>query len=346
MDDDVSTQAAYWVAKMDSELPSPDLFKKFLQWKDSDPLHASAFGELSAIWAAAEKPKMHGIIAEEQLQYPATDRTTDQSPIAQYLPFSLKISLAASLVIGLCLVVMSGLQINQGAQLQSLQLVTQIGEQKTKKLNDGSELTLNTNSKVNVQYSKNERSIYLTSGEAHFEVAHNSQRPFKVYTPHGNVRAVGTAFTISLANDNLAITVTEGRIAITSSQPSARNKNQPLALVDAGHKVNVSDDHPQIKRIDTVELEKRTAWQKGLLIFDGDSLKSVIEEISRYTDTTIVVTDESINSVKIGGQFRTNEIQGLLESLHNGFGISAHYIDENRVLLFRANPHESKDQKT
>lgn len=344
-DDDASTQAAYWVAKMDSERPDRALFKEFLQWKNSDPLHAHAFGELAAIWAAAEKDKMEDITPAEPIALPDTGNSTGQDPLAQYLPFSLKMSVAASLLIGFCLFIMSGLPINPETNLQSLQLVTQVGEQTSTELNDGSELILNTNSHINVQYSEDERSIYLTAGEAHFEVAHNSQRPFKVYTPHGNVRAVGTAFTVNLVNEILSVTVTEGTIAVSSSQTSTRQKDQPLALVDAGHQVNVNNNQPQIKRLDKVEIEKRTAWQKGLLIFDGDSLETVITQISRYTNATIVVTDDSINSVKIGGQFRTSEIQGLLESLYDGFGISAQYTDDNKILLFRADTHKLENPK-
>lgn len=337
-DDDTSTQAAYWLAKMDSGLVEPQEFKDFLRWKRADPQNAVAYIELSNIFSDADSSSANNRathVNDAAALKPALARDKNISTQGRYLTFSLKISIAASVLIGLFVLLVSGLPLNSQTPQQSLDLMTQIGEQHNTVLKDGSQILLNTQSQVKVRFKESERSVHLVSGEAHFDVAHDPKRPFRVYTPHGNVSAVGTAFSINLVDQELAVTVTEGRIAVSSADAYGRQKNRPLAMVDAGHQVRVSNDVPQVNSIDTRAMEKQIAWHSGLLIFDGDSLTSVIAQISRYTDKHFVIADENIGQVKIGGQFRTTEIEGLLESLDSGFGISAHYTKDNKVLLSR-----------
>ncbi len=335
-DDDASTQAAYWLAKMDSGLASAELFKEFLRWKRAHPDNAAAYIELAQLFSEVGSDSDQGSVDDASIE-PLLARDKPHNTQRRYLPFSLRISVAASFVIGLIVVLVSGLPFNSAVQQPPLDVVTRIGEQQHVDLEDGSRVLLNTQSVVKIRFQDNERRVHLVSGEAHFEVAHDPKRPFKVYTKHGNVRAVGTAFSINLADHELAVTVTEGRIAVTSSETFGRQRNQPLAMVDAGHQVHVSDNSPQVISIDERAMEKQIAWHDGLLLFDGDTLFSVIAQISRYTDTQIVISDPAVGQVKIGGQFRTNEIHGLLESLDAGFGISSQYSGNNTIVLSRKN---------
>ncbi|MGH1372040.1 MAG: FecR family protein [Cellvibrionaceae bacterium] len=343
-DDDAATQAAYWLAKMDSGLASPELFKDFLRWKRANPDNAAAYIELSQVFSEAGHEADMNQTDKPSIK-PTLARDKSSNTQGRYLPFSLRISFAASLVMGLFVLLVAGLPFNSEVQLQTLDLSTQTGEQQSVDLGDGSHVLLNTQSVIKIRFQEHERSVHLISGEAHFDVAHDTKRPFKVYTEHGNVRAVGTAFSINLAHQELAVTVTEGRIAVTSPDTNGRHRNQPLAMVDAGHQVQVSDDTPKITPIDSRAMEKEIAWHHGLLIFDGDSLSSVIAQISRYTDARIVISDDDLGQVKIGGQFRTNEIHGLLESLDAGFGISSQDNGNNTIVLSRKKsnaPSESR----
>jgi len=93
------------------------------------------------------------------------------------------------------------------------------------RLPDGSVVTLNTDSLIEVQYTQTERTILLLRGEGHFEVAANEARPFLVCAGDQVVRAVGTAFNVELsATSDVEITVTEGTVTIgTMLQPGTRS---------------------------------------------------------------------------------------------------------------------------
>jgi len=79
---------------------------------------------------------------------------------------------------------------------------------------------LNTKSKIDVNYTKTQRSINLVYGEALFDVAKDAERPFVVQTDQGAVRAVGTVFSVRLVNDEVAVLVEEGIVELMA-QPVA-----------------------------------------------------------------------------------------------------------------------------
>ena len=105
--------------------------------------------------------------------------------------------------------------------------VTAIGEQKTITLADNSVVQLNTNSRLSVDYNDKLRGIHLIEGEAHFQVAHNPDLPFEVYTGTGVVRAVGTSFSVYIKHKQVEVVVDQGIVEIdTMPAPALPNKTE------------------------------------------------------------------------------------------------------------------------
>jgi transmembrane sensor len=90
--------------------------------------------------------------------------------------------------------------------------VTGIGQQQTVELDDGSVVELNTDTQLRVEYNSDHRNIRLLKGEAHFKVAKNREKPFRVYADNNFVEAVGTAFSVKKQGSLVDILVTEGRV--------------------------------------------------------------------------------------------------------------------------------------
>ena len=221
---------------------------------------------------------------------------------------------------------------------------TDIGQQASYQLSDGTHITLNTNSELKVDYSQDRRRIYLLRGEAHFDVAKNPQRPFMVYAGEGMVWAVGTAFNVRYLNagnlaGNLAgtqvgtqvgtsidVTVTEGTVKIFADIEPDKNtnlndnnaQNSPTdheQLVHAGKSVQYSKVINATQTTPAQVLEQKLAWQHGALIFKGETLEQAIKEIARYTDKQLIITDPSIKNIRVGGHYKTDNINSLLASL-------------------------------
>ena len=239
-----------------------------------------------------------------------------------------------------------------------LTYTTETGEIKTVALADGSRITLNSNSQVEVLFTDSTRALSLASGEALFDVAHEADRPFYVRAAGTIVKAVGTAFNVELGKDNVEVTVTDGVIEITKVFKKAlqiddlramardlstkvSSSNSSTRRVAAGEVAIIRDiDLPVIAQIDQEDVKVKLAWQHGELVFTGESLDHVIAEVSRYTGTTIVIVDESISNIAIGGRFKTGDVENLLDILEHGFDIKATRVGENLVHLASADPSD------
>jgi transmembrane sensor len=99
---------------------------------------------------------------------------------------------------------------------------TKIGGLHTLDLPDGSVVHLNTDSRVEVQFTRAQRRVRLARGEAHFTVAKNSARPFVVMAGDIEMRAVGTAFNVRLHPSTVEVLVTEGAVEVAA--PEARSE--------------------------------------------------------------------------------------------------------------------------
>jgi transmembrane sensor len=85
-------------------------------------------------------------------------------------------------------------------------------------------------------------------------------------------------------------------------------------------------------------MDARLAWQRGMLIFQGETLEVVLSEIDRYTNTDFLLADDSLRSVRIGGYFRAGDIDGLLIALRENFNIDSRRDEKNRIILSVATP--------
>ena len=104
--------------------------------------------------------------------------------------------------------------------------ITDIGEIRHLSLPDGSHMELNTDTRANIQFSNTSREVHLEKGEAEFEVAKDSARPFIVETAFLTAKALGTAFSVRRKADQIEVLVTEGVVQIESvaSLPSPFSK--------------------------------------------------------------------------------------------------------------------------
>lgn len=221
---------------------------------------------------------------------------------------------------------------------------TDIGEQANITLDDGSVLHLNTNSEVFIDYSENRRAITLRRGEAHFDVAKNKQRPFVVYAGDGMVWAVGTAFNVNYRKSAVDVIVSEGKVKVysgldhlpTTPQLNADVSHNPSGqdvLLLAGEGANYQQKTVTKQQLPKQQLEKALAWQSGALLFEGETLEQAIREISHYTSQQLVIIDPAIRQTRVGGRFKTDDINQLLASLAKSLNIKIEKGEGSQLLF-------------
>jgi transmembrane sensor len=197
---------------------------------------------------------------------------------------------------------------------------TQIGETQVVPLGDGSVITLNTNSRVTVNYTKSIREIHLLEGEALFDVAKNKRRPFVVVAGDTQVRAVGTSFTVKLLPDRpLLVLVQEGTVEV--KRPAI--PQAPPVRVSVNSKAVAPEDAPiETHAVEPTEISRALAWRVGRISFDNETLKDAAGEFSRYSSIEIQI-DPSVADETITGLFVSNDPVGFARAAATSLNLRA-----------------------
>ncbi len=341
----IREQASEWIIRLEDPDLSDDDIDSLLEWLDQSPVHRSEFLELASTWGNFD------ILSELSHLIPLEDHRIKQSTGWRLFRFGWR--QAGLAVTSICVVIALG--IFSKKEEDSLQVglpdnteivyTTLIGNQDSIDLADGSYMKLNTNSKVRVDYNDKFRDIFLERGEVHFEVNKDPLRPFVVHVGYGSVTAVGTAFNIRYRGELIGVTVTDGVVEVnTAAAEKLPDRIGVIAVeeeltaptkasVKAGQKVEFDRIIRFVENVEPEEMDRDLAWQRGMLIFNGDSLEDAVTEITRYTNTKIIINDEAIRRVQIGGYFRTGEIESMLRAFETSFGIAVERVNENLVYL-------------
>jgi transmembrane sensor len=160
---------------------------------------------------------------------------------------------------------------------------TRSGERRELLLPDGTRLTLNTGTAVDIRFDARQRQVLLRHGEILVATASDpTGRPFAVHTREGSLEPLGTRFTVrrdeAVADGDVAETrlaVSEGAVAV---RPAARADVAPVR-VSAGQQVRFTRD-----RVDAIEAlsEATQSWTDGVLTAERQTLGEFIAELDRY----------------------------------------------------------------
>jgi transmembrane sensor len=270
--DIIEDEALEWLIRLDADHPLDKGEECMLdEWLARSPVHRDALKSLNTFWSSAnvlsslaEPSSVVGLLKKRCIAYfqPLMHRRRSAT-------------FATLLVLGLMVLGLDGFNLKNNADTNGL-YVTAVGQQKTVTLADDSVIQLNTNSQVQVDYRQGFRNIRLLQGEAHFDVAKDKSKPFRVYAGSGRVQAVGTAFNVYLKGSDIDVFVTEGRVAVAS----ILNVDNPLpADAHTAHSqanTNIADDTDAYIATRVNGLGEISAGQGALLKIAG---KSVIHDV-------------------------------------------------------------------
>lgn len=354
---EIKEQAANWLVRLDQGPLSNTDAEALREWADRSKFHQSYLAKLARNWGAM------GVLEELAVLFPLPDKDYDRhiaAGLTENHPGSWLSWLRPPALAGMAVLLIVALIGLYPSAPQQQRFVTGIGEQARHTLPDGTVVALNTQSVVIIDYRGPNRLVTLTSGEAHFDVAKNPERPFVVYAGEGLVWAVGTAFNVYLNNGGVDVTVTEGRVKVfadvipaqtlpaltvappaetapddTASGTKPVNADNPPdeMLVTAGESLQYRERIERLAQVEAKVLKQKLAWQQGALVFDGETLEQALLEISRYTEQSLIIIDPAIKNTRIGGHFKTNNIDALLLSLSEGFGIKVERVSASRIHL-------------
>jgi transmembrane sensor len=205
---------------------------------------------------------------------------------------------------------------------------TGIGEHKSVTFADGSQVDLNTNTKLSVRVSGTYRVANLTYGEAYFQIKHDSKRPFAVIASNHRVTDLGTKFLVRSDPNLLEVVLVEGRAQFDA--PDGRVQS-PI-LLTPGDRLVVSDNLIRTMKKPAQDLANELGWRRGMLIFENTPLRDVVGELNRYNTEKIVVANDSVASIRISAAFRTNGIDDLTQLAQAMLGLRVQHLRSETVI--------------
>jgi transmembrane sensor len=313
----IAAEAATWIARLHGPSRSPEMEKALREWLSRSAAHRHAFERCTDVWeevAGVSAADVYAGVAARSLKAALAGERW-------WARMRWPLAAALALVVGA-----SAFAAHRWWAVDVY--TTRIGEQQQVLLEDGTRLSLNTDTRVRVEIDADQRSVRVEGGEAMFEVAKDPYRPFLVRVAGSEVRAVGTVFAVRSAGRSterrdgpVAVTLIEGKISV---RPVEGGAGQGVAaakpvMMQAGDRMLLDGTRgqpnaPAIEHLDRLHLDRLVAWKRGEVVFDNLSLPEAVAEMNRYTRMQIVLVGDA-SALHVSGLFQTSDSTGFARAV-------------------------------
>ena len=293
-------EAVAWLVRLDRDEDARSR-EAHEAWLAEDDAHARSFEKAEEVWTMLPR-------AAAQSPAPAPRSAT----AASVSKWAMAACVAMVMLVGM--LVLTRLPGHQTLQ-------TAPGEQAVERLADGSTASLDTMTRLSLDFDGERRALTLDEGEAVFDVAHDAERPFIVRAGNLQVRAVGTRFVVRHVGTETSVTLLEGRIAV--SRLAEDGRAEPVAIAQGGRSLKIGDrlrlNVDGAARSDRRAIEDVAAWRRGRVVFDDVPLGEAVSELNRYGGERLAVGPD-VSGLAVSGSFSTSDPASFAEAvsaLHN-----------------------------
>jgi len=331
----IEATASEWLARRDSGKWSDADQADLNDWLCASTSHRVAYLRLEAAWAEAGRLKALGAgLSPDHIPAPGPlgshpfFKTESDTTIPVSAPIKPKSrrphALAASIV--LCAV---GAASWHFYKAHTASYETIVGGLEAIPLSDGSHMTLNSDSEVQVAVTAKERCVEINHGEAFFEVVKDPTRPFVVRAGHARIIAVGTQFSVRREGDQVDVVVVEGHVRVERDNQSS---GVPPALLAPGDVARSDGFGVLVQQKPLPQAEESLSWRTGFLIFHDTPLREAAAQFNRYNTRKIIIDDPKVANMKIDGNFRSTNSEAFVRLIESGLPIRAEHQDGQIIL--------------
>lgn len=298
-------EAAAWHARLGAPSVSTETIEAFFAWR-SRPGNADAYRRVDRVWAAAgeaaDHPDMRRAL-DEAMRRRGADRKPRRST------FGLAAAGLAAVGAALALAVAGWVWTQDRAAY-----ATGVGEQRLVRLDDGSTVTLDTDSRIRVRYGEERRLVELESGQALFAVAADADRPFVVLAGEARVTAVGTVFDVRRRASGARVVLVSGVVDVAGPGQGAATRMR------AGTSAEIDDRGAAVRAADVAA---ETGWTDGRIVFRDAPLGEAVAEVNRYLTRKVALGEGAPASARVSGVFRTGDREAFVSTVTEAFGLEA-----------------------
>jgi transmembrane sensor len=299
----VEIEASEWLVTMSDRSVSLEDRARFETWLAASPQHERVYRAQKSAWSAvAHMP---------HLLEDAGRRSAVRRPVVVAVAASLALVAVTAVIL---------FHAGYGA----IRYATQVAQIKDVRLDDGTVVTLGASSGIRVAFTESRRHVTLTGGEAFFEVARDTARPFIVNAGDTQVQVLGTQFDVHYGANAVRVAVLEGRVRVEHAAA-------PRVLT-AGEAV-VAPKAERIAAVTHVDERDVGAWRSGRLVYVDARLRDVVADVNRYYDGKIELADDRAGDMQLTAAFRADQIDRMLEILISALPLEARRSDGERIVL-------------
>jgi transmembrane sensor len=289
LNQEIRAEAAAWLARLHADDRSESDERAFQIWLSASATHATAFEAANLTWEA-----VGGI--------PFDLRGEREARPSHVVRRTILLGLGAICVLG------GTFTFWQSAEARIYQ--TDIGEQKHIILEDGSQLFLDTNTRVVVNIDKRLRSAELQYGRANFRVTADANRPFIVSAAARKIVASQSSFDVRRDGERVSIILINGHASVVLDSVAQGDKEQQLS---SGERLVATDAKTVIR--DKPKMAPLLAWQVGQAVFENERLIDATNEMNRYSTVKLEIDDSGIASLRLSGVYTVGDNLGFANSI-------------------------------
>ena len=215
---------------------------------------------------------------------------------------------------------------------------TDVGEQRSVMLEDGSTVVLDAQSRMQVRLSSRDRIIDL-DGQALFSVAHDPTRPFRVRAGRTTIVAVGTEFNVR-SEGAIQVAVLDGVVRLYphgAAAAGAHDEGESFEkltrqlIAGEGASVDRNGDVTELK----VDRASVTAWEQRRLIFARVPLDEIVREFNKYNRRGHLRVEGNVAALRFGGVFDATDPSPLLRILSRNSAVVLEQSGEETIIRDR-----------
>ncbi|MFD1331987.1 FecR family protein [Methylopila musalis] len=308
-------EALDWFVRLQAETGDPATARGFREWLEGHPGRERAFAKIASVWGAPEFLVASHNIADAASRREGERRRRLKSRVKR-----------GAIVASVMLLAFGVTRFSEFSLWMRADYVTAVGERRAIPLPDGSTMTLNTGSAVELDFEHGDRGVTLLQGEAFFDVARDEARPFKVSGRFGRVVVKGTAFSVRF--DPLADTIVLSRGAVDVSRLSRPEDSTHLTSGDA-----VSVTATAVLPVRRVDLARSLEWMEGRISFFERPFGEVLDELGRYYSGRVFLANGRLARIAVSGSYRLDQPDVAIRSLAEAAGAVATVLPGGIIIV-------------
>lgn len=202
------------------------------------------------------------------------------------------------------------------------------GKRLTLQLSDGTKIYLNSGSTIEFpqRFVGNTREVLL-DGEAFFEVAKDSTKPFVIKSNGVQTTVLGTSFNVNSYDENseIKVSVKSGKVKVNSIEDG---------VIIGTHQQAVFDKKTKNIRKETINSNDLFAWKDGVLQFNDQPMREVLKTLERWYGVSFRFENQTIKNCHLTATYKNESLTAVLESvIYTKKGLKYQYINDQEILI-------------